>query len=120
MTARDPQPIVDALIPIIGDQHLLTEPAACAAYAVQGVAPGCVAAPANIEELAGVLRVAQTLRAVVAPWGGGTQQLIGNPPEQVDVVIRTERLNRVLIHEPFGLTISVEGRVALGGLSRHL
>jgi glycolate oxidase FAD binding subunit len=120
MTARDPQPIAEALAPIVGQQHLLTDPAACAAYAVQGVAPSCVAAPANIEELAGVLRVAQDLRAAVVPWGGGTQQLVGNPPARADLVVRVERLNRVLIHEPFDLTISVEAGMTLGALREHL
>ena len=120
MTARDPQPIAEALLPIVGEQHLLTDPAACAAYAVHGVPAGCVVAPANVEEMAAVLRMAQELRAAVAPWGGGTQQLIGNPPEQADLVVRTERLNRVLIHEPFDLTISVEAGRTLGALRAHL
>ena len=95
MTARDPQPIAEALRPIVGAQHVLTDPAACAAYTVHGVSAGCVVGPANIEELAAVLRVAQELRATVVPWGGGTQQLIGNPPQQADLLVRTERLNRV-------------------------
>jgi glycolate oxidase FAD binding subunit len=120
MTARDPQPIAEALIPIVGEQYVLTDPTACAAYALHAVAPGCVVAPDNIEELAAVLRVAQELRAAVVPWGGGTQQLIGNPPEQVDLVVRTERLNRLLIHEPFDLTISVEAGMTLGALRAHL
>src|SRR5262245_43320916 len=120
MTARDPQPIAEALRPIVGEQHVLIDPAACAAYTVHGVPVGCVAAPANIEELAAVLRVAQELRAAVVPWGGGTQQLIGVPPERVDLVVRTERLNRVLIHEPFDLTISVEAGMTLGALRAHL
>src|SRR5262245_26178608 len=120
MTAHDPQPIAQALVPIIGEQYIWTDPTACAAYAVQDVVPGCVAAPANIEELAGVLRVAQELRAAVVPWGGGTQQLIGSPPQRADLVVRTERLNRVLIHEPFDLTISVGAGMTLGALRAHL
>jgi glycolate oxidase FAD binding subunit len=120
MTARDSQSLAEALLPIVGEQHLLTDPTACAAYAVRGVPAGCVVAPANVEELVAVLRVAQELRAAVVPWGGGTQQLIGNPPEQADLVVRTERLNQVLIHEPFDLTISVEAGMTLGALRAHL
>ncbi len=120
MTARDPRPIAEALVPIIGDQYVRTEPDVCIAYAAQGVVPGCVATPANIEELASMLRIAQDLRAAVVPWGGGTQQLIGNPPARADLVVRLERLNRVLIHEPFDLTISVEAGMTLGALRDHL
>src|SRR5262245_36572368 len=120
MTARDPQPIAEALIPIVGEQCVWTDSPTCAAYAVQGVVPGCVGAPGSIEELAGVLRAAEQLRAVVVPWGGGTQQQIGSPPGHVDLVVQTERLNHVLIHEPFDLTISVETGMTLGALRDHL
>jgi glycolate oxidase FAD binding subunit len=120
MTARDPQPLSEAIDPIVGSQHLWTDSATRGAYAVQGVTPGCVVAPGSPEELAGVLRVAEELRAAVVPWGGGTQQRIGAPPAQVDLLVRTERLNRVLIHEPSDLTISVEAGMTLGALREHL
>jgi glycolate oxidase FAD binding subunit len=120
MTAREPQALSGALEQLLGEQYIWTDPSVRAAYAIQGVVPGCVAAPGSKEELAGVLRVAQELRAAVAPWGGGTQQNIGARPERVDLVVRTERLNRVLIHEPFDLTISVEAGMTLGALRDHL
>jgi glycolate oxidase FAD binding subunit len=109
-----------ALASIVSDAHLLTDPAARMAYAVHGVRPGCVVAPGSLEELAAVLHVAQELRAAVVPWGGGTQQNIGAPPERIDLVVRTERLNRVLIHEPFDLTISVGAGMTLGALREYL
>jgi glycolate dehydrogenase FAD-binding subunit len=120
MTARDPQPLAEALGPIVGPQYLWADPTACAPYAVHGVVPGCVVAPGGQQELAELLRVAQELRAAVVPWGGGTQQRIGAPPAQVDLLVRTERLNRVLIHEPFDLTISVEAGMTIGALRAHL
>jgi glycolate oxidase FAD binding subunit len=120
MTARDPLALAEALGPLVGTHYLWTDPAACAAYAVQGVVPGCVVAPGSQAELAGVLQVAQELRAAVVPWGGGTQQRIGAPPTRVDLLLRTERMNRVLIHEPFDLTISVEAGMTVGALREHL
>ncbi|MBC8160731.1 MAG: FAD-binding oxidoreductase [Roseiflexaceae bacterium] len=110
----------NALAEIIGQAFVSAEPAACAQFAVQGCAPGCVAAPGSAEELAAVLAAAHTQGAAVVPWGGGTQQLIGNPPAQIDLVVRTERLQRVLIHEPGDLTISVEAGMTLGALRSHL
>jgi glycolate oxidase FAD binding subunit len=120
MTEHASPSLPSALAAFVSEQYLLTDPAACAAYAVQGVAPGCVVAPGSKEELASVLRVAEDLRAAVVPWGGGTQQNIGAPPERVDLVVRTERLSRVLIHEPFDLTISVEAGMTIGALRDHL
>ncbi len=107
MTARDPQSLAEALGPIVGTHYLWTD-------------PGCVVAPGGPEELAGVLSVAQDLRAAVVPWGGGTQQYIGAPPVRVDLLVRTDRMNRVLVHEPFDLTISVEAGMTMGALREHL
>ncbi|HWQ15258.1 MAG TPA: FAD-binding oxidoreductase [Roseiflexaceae bacterium] len=112
--------LCDDLTTILGVEHVLGEPEACAAYAVQGVTPGCVAAPGSVEELQAVLRAAHERRAAVAPWGGGTQQRIGGPPARLDLVVRTGRLSRVLVHEPDDLTISVEAGVTMGALRAHL
>jgi glycolate oxidase FAD binding subunit len=116
MTEQASPPLSSALAAIVTDQYVIADPAACAGYAMQGVVPACVAAPGSLEELSGVMRVAYERRAAVAPWGGGTQQQIGNPPTRLDLVVRTERLNRVLIHEPDDLTISVEAGITLGAL----
>jgi glycolate oxidase FAD binding subunit len=105
-----------ALATIVAEQYVTADPAACTLYAVQGVVPACVVAPGSLEELSAVMQVAHERRAAVAPWGGGTQQNIGNPPARVDLLVRTERLNRVLIHEPDDLTISVEAGITLGAL----
>ena len=105
-----------ALAAIVAEQYVTADPAACALYTVQGVVPGCVVAPGSLEELSAVMCVAYERRAAVVPWGGGTQQYIGSPPVRVDLLVRTERLNRVLIHEPDDLTISVEAGITLGTL----
>jgi glycolate oxidase FAD binding subunit len=104
------------LAAIVSEQHVTADPAACAGYAIQGIVPACMVAPGSLEELSAVMRVAYERRAAVVPWGGGAQQNIGNPPAPVDLLVRTERLNRVLIHEPDDLTISVEAGITLGAL----
>lgn len=112
--------LASALAPLVSPNALLDEPQACGAYAVQGLLPACVVAPANLDELAAVMRVAHELGAAVAPWGGGTQQNIGNPPARLDLVVRTERLNQVLVHEPDDLTISVAAGMTIGALRSYL
>jgi glycolate dehydrogenase FAD-binding subunit len=120
MTEHDVPSLANKLTAVVSSEYLLEDPAACAAYAVQGIVPSCVVAPGSLEELAAVMRVAHERRAAVVPWGGGTQQNIGNPPERVDLVVRTERLSRVLMHEPDDLTISVEAGMTMGALHEHL
>jgi glycolate oxidase FAD binding subunit len=116
MTAHASPSLPSALASIVSEQYVAADPDACVAYAVQGVVPACVAAPGSLEELSAVMRIAHERRAAVTPWGGGTQQNIGGPPARLDLVVRTERLNRVLIHEPDDLTISVEAGIRLGAL----
>lgn len=96
--------------------HILTESADCARYSVQGVIPQLVVAPRTVTELSQVMAAAYEAGAVVVPWGGGTQQSYGRAPEQIDLLVRTERLNRVVEYEPDDLTISVEAGLTLGAL----
>ncbi|HEX9371698.1 MAG TPA: FAD-binding oxidoreductase [Roseiflexaceae bacterium] len=120
MTELASPPLPGALAAIVSEQYVSADPNACAGYAVQGIVPACVVAPGSLEELAAVMRVAHERRAAVVPWGGGTQQSLGNLPERIDMVVRTERLNRVLIHEPDDLTISVEAGTTIGALREYL
>ena len=116
MIAHASPTLPNALAAIVAEQHVIADPAACALYAVQGVVPTCVVTPGSLEELSAVMQVAYARRAAVVPWGGGTQQNIGNLPARVDLLVRSGRLNRVLIHEPDDLTISVEAGITLGAL----
>lgn len=110
----------ETMASIVGPSFVSDAPEVCKQFAVQGVLPGLVVAPETSEQLAIVLAAAQEAGAGVIPWGGGTQQWIGNPPRKADLLVRTDRLNRVLIHEPNDLTISVEAGMTLGALQRHL
>ena len=109
-----------ALAATLSPEHVLATRDACAAYAVQGVVPACVAAPGNLEELAATMRLAHEHGAAIVPWGGGTQQRLGQPPRQLDLVIRMARLNEVLQHEPDDLTISVGAGTIIGALNDYL
>jgi len=120
MMTQELPALANALAAIITREYLLEDPAACASYAIHGLVPGYVALPGSLDELAAVLRVAQEYRAAVVPWGGGTQQNIGCPPDRIDLIVCTGRLNNVLIHEPDDLTISVEAGMTLGALRDKL
>lgn len=104
----------------VGPDWFLDTPAACAAFAVRGVAPQFVIAPGTLAELCDVMAVAAAARFVVAPWGGGSRQSYGGPlrlGERPLLVVRTHRLNRVLHYEPADLTISVEAGMTPAALA---
>lgn len=120
MITQELPALANALAAIVTRAYLLDDPAACANYAIQGRAPGYVVLPGSLDELAAVMRVAQEHRVAVVPWGGGTQQNIGCPPERVELIVCTGRLNQVLIHEPDDLTISIAAGMTLGALRDQL
>jgi glycolate oxidase FAD binding subunit len=99
---------------------LRTDAATLAAHTVHGVSPRAVAFPADAAACAALMEHAAHQHWHVVPWGGGTRQLIGAPPRQVDVVINTTNMNRILQHEPDDLTISVEAGITAGELRRYL
>jgi len=82
--------------------------AAAASDAVAGVQPTLVVEPGNEQELAKVLKLANTAGLAVIPRGGGTKLEWGNPPERSDLILSTARMNRVIEHAWADLTVSVQ------------
>ncbi|MCU0491177.1 MAG: FAD-binding oxidoreductase [Chloroflexaceae bacterium] len=107
----------------VGAEHVTDEPTACAPFSVGGVAPALVVAPDSIAELAQVLAAAHAAQALVVPWGGGTKQRMGGRLAQAAtplLVVRTQRLSRIVEYEPADLTISVEAGISMAGLAATL
>ncbi|MBI4307769.1 MAG: FAD-binding oxidoreductase [Chloroflexi bacterium] len=98
----------------------LAPPDACARCAVDGLLPAVVAVPGSVEEVASVLRAAHEERLAVAPWGGGTQMALGNPPARLDVALDLSRLDAVVEHAPADLTVTVQAGVTLATLNARL
>ncbi len=71
-------------------------------------------APASAQEVAAVLKFANSKQLVVTPNGGGTKQTIGTPPARVDLVLETRRLRSLLFYDPGDLTIGVGAGCTLG------
>lgn len=86
--------------------------------AILGVAPREVASPATVGEAAAVLSEAARARSRVAFVGGGTALALGLPHDGLDLILRTERLDRVVEHAPPDQIISVEAGISLAALQR--
>ena len=109
-----------ALAAIVGDEHVLSEPAACAALAVGGKVPRHIVSPPTAECVAAVLKLAADHGLAVIPRGNGTKLAQGNPPRRYDLALSLEKLNHVWNYEPADLTISVEAGMKLGDLQNFL
>jgi len=88
--------------------------------AIDGVIPRHVALPESPEELAQILADASRDRQLVVLRGGGSKLGWGRVPSRVDLVIGTEKLNRLLAHRHGDMTVTVQAGLPLAELNRRL
>jgi glycolate oxidase FAD binding subunit len=93
---------------------------ATGADAVDGVQAELVAEPASVEEASRVLAAASRAGKKVVVVGNGSKLGLGNPPERVDLILRTRRLDRVLEHAAGDLVVKVEAGARLADLQAAL
>jgi glycolate oxidase FAD binding subunit len=90
------------------------------AAAIDGLIPKRIVYPASYEEAAGYLREANAAGQKVVIRGGGTKIGLGNPPEGLDLLVSTRRLNQILEYEPADLTLAVQAGTNLGMVQAEL
>src|ERR1700675_2075947 len=88
--------------------------------AVCGVQPRLVLQPANEQQLAAVLRLANDRSLAVVPRGGGTKLSWGNPPSRTDIILSTAGLDKIIEHPWADLTVSVEAGCTIQKLQSAL
>lgn len=110
MTTVNDKGFIEALKGVVGDVVVGDD---AAARHVDGVSPGVVVYPADLQRLSQVVELSHRWGKAVAPWGGGTQIALGNSPERLDVVVDLSRFNRVLQHNPADLTATVQAGITL-------
>ena len=87
---------------------------------VDGVAPRFVATPTTTAEAAAVMRIAAAHELTVVPRGAGTKLSWGHPPESVDLVIDTGRMNQLVEHRAGDLVAHVQAGLRVEALQEHL
>jgi len=87
-------------------------------FTLFGKEPEAIAAPSSIAEAQEIVRQAQG-RAIV-PWGGGTRQHIGYPPERYDLALSTQNIDCIVDYAPADLTVTVQAGMTLGRLQETL
>ena len=88
--------------------------------AIDGVIPRHVALPESPEELAQILADASRDRQLTVLRGGGSKLGWGRVPSRVDLVIGTEKLNRLLAHRHGDMTVTAQAGMPLAELNRRL
>ncbi|HXJ96124.1 MAG TPA: FAD-binding oxidoreductase [Terriglobia bacterium] len=105
---------------ILGESQVSGEPAVCAAFAIDTIAPKCVVYPACAEEVAEVLKCASGHGLAVIPVRNGTKLGMGVPPRRYDVALSLKDMNQVWYYEPDDLVVSVEPGMKFGDLQHFL
>ncbi len=88
--------------------------------AIDGVVPRHVALPESAEELAQVLADAARDRQLTVLRGGGSKLGWGRVPSRVDLVLGTEKLNRLIAHRHGDMTVTAQAGMSLAELNRQL
>src|ERR1700730_1977690 len=100
--------------------RVLADPAALAAYEVDGCRPSAALLPGSVAEIAEILRFASAERLAVIPVGGKTHLHIGMPLHRYDLALDVSGMNRLLAYEPHDLTLGAEPGMTFADLDRRL
>jgi glycolate oxidase len=112
--------LAGALTAIVGAPYVKTDDESRTAYGTDALKRGTqadvVVLPANVQEVAAVVRACAAARVPIVPRGAGTGYTGGAVPLRGGVVLSLERLNRILEIDEANLVAVVEPGVITGDL----
>jgi FAD/FMN-containing dehydrogenase len=103
---------------IVGDKNAITDPQAQAPYLLEmrdmfrGRTP-VVLRPGSVAEVAEILKLANSTSTAIVPQGGNTGLVGGQIPQQGEIVLSLNRLDRVRELDPVSNTMTCEAGVTL-------
>ena len=106
----DAQQISHALAGTIGEAFIKTDPGVLAQYAVDHIEPQVVIFPKDTQAVSEIVKYANQENLALVPWGAGTKMSMGNPPQRLDLVVCTSRMNHMIDVDTANLTLTVEDR----------
>jgi glycolate oxidase FAD binding subunit len=109
-----------SLIEILGEENVKTESQATTEYAVDQVVPKAVVFPKNTDQVAEVVKYANRENLAIVARGSGTKMALGNPPQNLDLVVCTSRMNHMLDVDTSNLTMTVEAGVKFRDIQARL
>jgi len=110
--------VLDELLGIVGEGHLLTDTAAVGEHTVDGQTPLAAAFPGTAEQVAALLRAAAEARLSVLLRGAGQHLYLGAPPGPIGLVVCLTRLDQVVEYDAGDLTITAQAGMPLVALQQ--
>jgi glycolate oxidase FAD binding subunit len=105
---------------IVGSANIFDQSHQLEDYSVDGKTPSVIVFPNTKEEISEIIKLANRESLSVIPWGGGTKIGIGNEPEKADIIIITNRLNRLIEHNDSDLVATTESGITLNDFQTAL
>src|SRR6266852_8165114 len=100
--------------------QVTSEPGELRNYAVDGLLPRLVVIPDSVEQVAQIVALTNQQGLKLLTRGGGSRINLGGIPEQIDILLETTKLTRLLEHEAPDLTCHVEAGITLAELQTKL
>jgi glycolate oxidase FAD binding subunit len=91
-----------------------------AADAVDGLVPAAVVRPGSVDEVKSCVAAAAGDQAALVASGLGAHLDVGGRPSRLDVLLKLDRLSRVVDHQAGDMTVTVEAGCRLGDLGQAL
>lgn len=91
-----------------------------AAVALAESPPSCLVLPSTQENLSEIVAIAHQNQWRILPAGSGSKLAWGGLPKAVDLIVSTQKLNRIIDHAVGDLTVTVEAGVKLADLQHQL
>jgi len=112
--------LVPALETTLGASRVVSDPAACANYAVDEIIPSVVVKPTSPEEAAEIVRFAALENLALIPSGARTKLRIGMPPSRYDIALDMTAINQIAHYDPGDLTLSAGAGMPIAKLNATL
>jgi glycolate oxidase subunit GlcD len=103
----DPNVAQQQLAQLIGEENVSVSPRLCVSPPPLTVTPGSIA------EVCEVMKLASSERWAVVPAGAMTWLDAGQPLKRINLIVSTQRLSRIIEHEPADLVAIAEAGVTL-------
>jgi FAD/FMN-containing dehydrogenase len=117
-------PKTDKLFPklkeIVGEAYVAQDPDKLKAYALDGKKPKIVVSPGTIDEVSKVVAYANQQHLTIIPRGNGTKIEMGRIPKKMEIILSTNRLNRMTDSDCENLTLSAESGMTLNEAQKSL
>jgi glycolate oxidase FAD binding subunit len=105
---------------IVGEANVIQDSENLKTYAIDGKRSKVIVSPGTMDEVSKIVSFANQQHLAIIPMGNGTKIGMGEIPKKIDIILSTNRLNRITDCDTNNLTLSVESGITLNEVQKKL